>query len=134
MHRSSPVAAWRDQKITYLLHGVQCDGCKTTFYPRKYRCHCGLTSFRPFQFSGDGVLVSFTQITIPTAEFAACAPYCIGIVRLKEGPHILTQLTDVQLEDLYVGMVLTSTFRKYYTAGEAGLIFYGIKCMPKKVG
>lgn len=133
MHRNSPIAAWRNQKSLYLLQGVQCITCKTLFYPRKYRCTCGGIVFEPYQFSGKAELVSFTQITIPSIEFIDCAPYSIGIVRLEEGIQILMQLTDVEFENLYSGMPLVATFRKHFAAGDAGMIFYGIKFMPAEL-
>lgn len=130
MHRNSPIAAWRNQKPAYLLQGVRCSACKAFFYPRKYRCACGAVTFTPYQFSGRAELVSFTQVTIPTVEFIDYAPYCIGIVRLEEGPQVLMQLADVDFENLRVGMPLVATFRKHFVAGAAGMIFYGIKFMP----
>lgn len=133
MHRNSPIAAWRNQKPAYLLQGMQCVACKALFYPRKYCCTCGAMKFMPYQFSGKAELVSFTQVTIPTVEFIDYAPYCIGIVRLVEGPQILMQLTDVEFENLYAGMPLVSTFRKYFAAGDAGMIFYGLKFMPAEL-
>lgn len=133
MHRNSPVAAWRNQKFLYLLQGMQCIECESLFYPRKYRCGCGSLGFKPYQFSGKAQLVSFTQVTIPSVEFIDSAPYCIGIVRLEEGIQILMQLTDVEFENLYSGMPLVATFRKYFAAGDAGMIFYGIKFMPEEL-
>lgn len=133
MYKNSPIAAWRNQKATYLLEGVQCTACKALFYPRKYRCSCGAMVFTPYQFSGRATLLSFTQITIPTIEFSEYAPYCMGLLKLEEGPQVLMQLADVSLENLKVGMPMVAVFRRHFAAGEAGMIFYGIKFVPAEL-
>ncbi len=130
MYKNSPIAAWRNQKSNYLLQGVQCAVCKALFYPRKYRCYCGAMQFIPYQFSGKATLLSFTQITMPSVEFAEYSPYCIGLLALKEGPNVLMQLADITFEKLQVGMEMTAVFRRYFAEGEAGMIFYGIKFIP----
>lgn len=58
------------------------------------------------------------------------APYCIGIVELKEGVKITTQIVDIKFEDLKIGMTVYATFRKLYNCGQEGIINYGIKFRP----
>lgn len=134
MYQNSPIASWRNQKSNYLLQGVQCVRCQALFYPRKFRCTCGATAFNPFQFSGNAVLLSFTQITIPTTEFSAYVPYCIGLLRLSEGPSVLMQLADVDFDELYVNKPMIASFRRQFAAGDAGMIFYGLKFVPAECG
>lgn len=133
MYKNSPIAAWRNQKSNYLLQGVQCAACKALFYPRRYRCHCGVTTFTPYQFSGTATLLSFTQITMPSAEFAEYSPYCMGLLALKEGPKVLMQLADVTFDNLHEGMKMIAVFRRYFAAGDEGMIFYGIKFVPAEL-
>jgi uncharacterized protein len=133
VYKNSPIAAWRNQKSTYQLQGVSCDACGALFYPRKYRCTCSGVSFSPFQFSGKATLVSFTYVVIPPYEFVKYGPYCIALVKLEEGPTILTQLADVEFEELVAGMPLVAVFRRYFAAGEEGMIFYGSKFVPAEL-
>jgi uncharacterized OB-fold protein len=133
MYKNSPIAAWRNQKSAYRLEGVSCDACGALFFPRKYRCNCSGRHFSPFQFSGNAVLLSFTQVSIPSIEFIDYSPYCIGLVRLEEGPTVLMQLTDVAFEELSPGMPMIAVFRRYFAAGNDGMIFYGIKFAPAEL-
>lgn len=132
MYNNSPIASWRNQASVYLLQGVQCLTCSALFYPRKYICTCGSTSFADYKFSGKATLVSFTQVTLACAEFSPYTPYCIGIVELEEGLRVLMQLADVDLEELKIGMRMVAVFRRYFAAGDAGMIFYGLKFIPEK--
>ena len=127
MYSSSPIAAWRNQASAYRLEGVSCDKCAAVFFPRKYRCLCKSTNFSTYQFSGKATLISFTQVLIPPVEFGHYTPYCIGLLKLEEGPTVLMQLADISFEELYSGLPMVAVFRRYSTAGTEGMIFYGIK-------
>ena len=133
MYKNSPIAAWRNQRSAYRLEGVSCDSCGALFFPRKYRCICSSAHFSPFQFSGKAALLSFTKVSIPPLEFIDYSPYCIGLVRLEEGPVVLMQLADVTFEELSVGMEMIAVFRRYFAAGSDGMIFYGIKFSPAEL-
>ena len=127
MNKNSPIAAWRNQKSTYRLEGVSCNACGSLFFPRKYCCSCKSTSFSPFPFSGNGTLLSFSKVAIPPVEFINYSPYCIGLVKLEEGPTVLMQIADTVFEELFIGMPVVAVFRRYFAAGDDGMIFYGIK-------
>jgi uncharacterized OB-fold protein len=131
MDKNSPIASWRNQSSTYRLEGVRCTACDKLFFPRVYRCSCTGLDFAPHIFSGSATLLSFTQVSVPCVEFVAYAPYCIGLVKLVEGPVVLAQLADVSFEALIVGMSMTAVFRRFFAQGKEGLIFYGIKFAPE---
>ncbi|MBM3886650.1 transcriptional regulator [Candidatus Dependentiae bacterium] len=133
MHKNSPIAVWRMQKSVYRLEGVQCDACNALYFPRKYRCICSSMRFSPYQFSGKAQLVSFSEVVVLPIDFANQSPYCIGLVRLEEGPLILTQLADVKLGDLSAGKSMVAVFRRYFAAGHQGMIFYGVKFAPAEL-
>ena len=131
MFRNSPVAAWRNQASTYRVEGVRCVACSKLFFPRAYRCSCTGVDFAAHLFSGRATLLSFTRVNIPTVEFADSPPYCLGLVQLVEGPVVLAQLADVTFEALSVGLALRGVFRRFFSAGKEGYIFYGIKFAPE---
>ena len=133
MFRNSPVGAWRNQSHRYRLEGVICTECNKKYYPKKYVCSCGGMTFVHYLFSGRGTLLSFSQIYVPPIEFIAVVPYCIGLVELEEGPRLVAQVTDVKIENLTIGMHLETAFRRYFTAGDEGMIFYGLKFIPADV-
>jgi len=55
----------------------------------------------------------------------------VGLVELEDGVKILTQLTDVFPEEVYVGMPVEMVFRKVREAGAEGIIEYGYKFRPR---
>lgn len=84
----------------------------------------------PYRIAPKGTLQSFTHVTTPPAEFKHMAPYCIGLIRLDEGPQIVAQLTDVVLDQLQVNMRMSGVLRKIF-AYDTGIIHYGIKFVPE---
>jgi uncharacterized OB-fold protein len=55
------------------------------------------------------------------------APYAVALVRLEEGPLVTAQLTDVDHEELNIGMQVEMVTRKLREEDEGGLIIYGYK-------
>lgn len=127
MFTSSPILRWRQQKQYYNLTGFKCLKCNTIYYPKKYFCSCGHQEFQEINLSGQGKLLSFTQITTPPTIFANQAPYCIGLIELKEGPKLIAQLADIELKNLKIGLKVQSELRKYYSFDNKSIINYGLK-------
>ncbi len=130
MYRQSPIIRWRKYEEQYQLIGNKCINCNSAFYPKKELCLCGNNAFIKLQFSGEGQLLSFTEIKSAPEEYAFAVPYCLGIIQLKEGPKILAQITDCNGTDLKIGTKVQAAFRKYYKVNDAGIIHYGIKFIP----
>jgi uncharacterized protein len=127
MFEQSPILRWRKYNEKYLLQGNKCTNCNNLFYPQKYLCSCGSQNFEIFKFSGEGTLLTFTQITVPTQTFSKQPPYFIGIIQLEEGPKITAQITDANFKELKIGVKVKAVFRKIYQVGDSGIINYGIK-------
>ena len=83
-----------------------------------------------FSFSGQGEVYSFTIIYDAPRGFTQFAPYPIALVKLKEGNLITAQLTDVDLDDIYIGMPVEMVTRKLSQDGPRGQIVYGYKFRP----
>ena len=130
MFKSSSIAGWREYSKRYTLEGSQCIACQKIYFPSIFLCSCTSKTFKSFKLSGLGKLISFTNITSACAEFKHLPTYCVGLVEFDEGPRATVQLTDVNLSDLYVGMRVQSTFRKFYSHGNNGIIEYGLKFEP----
>lgn len=62
--------------------------------------------------------------------FREQAPIIVGVVELENGVKILAPLTDVEIEEVKVGMKLEATLRRILEDGETGLIRYGVKFRP----
>ena len=130
MYRSSPIMKWRLYNDRYQLEGNKCVKCGKMFYPKAFLCSCGSREFHKHVFSGQGKLVSFTEIKTPPEKFSDYAPFCIGLVELTEGPRILAQIADADFKDLSLGLEMQASFRKFYASGESGIIHYGLKFAP----
>ncbi|HEY2834080.1 MAG TPA: OB-fold domain-containing protein [Sporichthyaceae bacterium] len=72
----------------------KCNDCATAIMYPKYRCpNCFSGSLDWQQVSGAGQLQTFTILRMgaPSA-FDVEPPYCIGIVKLDEGPQLMCRL------------------------------------------
>jgi len=83
-----------------------------------------------FSFSGKGEVYSFTIIYDAPTGFTQFAPYPIALVKLAEGNMVTAQLTDVDLDKIYIGMPVEMVTRKLSEDGDRGLINYGYKFRP----
>ncbi len=57
-----------------------------------------------------------------------------ALVQLDEGPLVTAQLTDVDIDDIQIGMPVEMVTRRLREYGEDGLIIYGYKFRPKLKG
>jgi hypothetical protein len=73
---------------------------------------------------------SYTTIYDAPAGFEHNAPYMVALVKLEEGPIVTAQLTDVNEDEVYIGMPLEMVTRKLRTDGPEGMIVYGYKFRP----
>jgi uncharacterized OB-fold protein len=62
--------------------------------------------------------------------FEEYLPYTMALVKLSEGPLITAQLTDVDVEEVFVGMPVEMVTRKVMQEGDEGQIVYGYKFRP----
>lgn len=58
------------------------------------------------------------------------APYMVALVKLEEGPLVTAQLTDMDFNEVSIGMPVEMVTRKLRTDGEEGMIVYGYKFRP----
>ena len=131
MFRESPIIRWRNYSDRYRLRGYKCAKCSAAYFEKKGVCHCGGTEFMGMDFSGNGKIIAFTQIHSGPAAFENKTPYCVAIIDLEEGARIEAQVVDCKYEDLKYGTQVEAVFRKFYSSGEAGVIHYGTKFVPK---
>ncbi len=124
---------WRLREQRYRLIGNRCVNCGAKFFPPRQVCtECRTTTFEPYQFNGKGELYSYTTLRHAPVGFENQAPYSVGMIKLDEGPMVEAQLTDVNAEDLEIGMRVEMVTRKLREEGENGLIIYGYKFRPSR--
>ena len=122
---------WREMPQRYRLEAEKCKKCGKIYFPPRIICAgCHSKEFEKIKLSREGKLLTYTIIRVGPSQFVDQVPYAMGIVELKEGVKILSQITDCDLEKLSTGMKVRIEFRKIQQEGEAGIICYGYKCVP----
>jgi uncharacterized OB-fold protein len=94
------------------------------------------------KMSGKGKVYSYTLVPHDNAspEFESQTPLVLALVKLEEGPMVLTQITDLEPADagqndgvpfkIEIGMDVEMVTRKLSEGGKQGLINYGYKFRP----
>lgn len=119
---------WRLQNQRYRLVGGQCEACDAKLFPQRQVCpQCKSQRVRSYEFSGKGRVYSYTVLYDAPAGYETFLPYVTALVRLDEGPMITAGLTDVDLNDVRIGMPVEMVTRRLRQFGEDGLIVYGYK-------
>ena len=77
-----------------------------------------------------GKLVSYATIHVPPAGFEAQTPYHVGLVKLKDGSLIMTQI--VNANKLKIGQKMKAILRILNPQEKEGVIHYGLKFKPWK--
>ncbi|MBU6358839.1 MAG: Zn-ribbon domain-containing OB-fold protein [Chloroflexota bacterium] len=122
---------WRTNKQRYQLVGEECPHCKGKIFPPRDICPtCDKEAKVPYVFSGKGEVFSFSTLHQAPAGFERYAPYTVALVKLSEGPMVTAQLTDVDANDVKIGMPVEMVTRVLREDGERGMLVYGYKFRP----
>jgi uncharacterized OB-fold protein len=122
---------WRLREQRYGLIGEVCPHCDAKIFPPRDICpQCNNKGQEKFQFSGKGTVFSFTTIFDPPAGFEGQTPYNVALIKLDEGPMLTAQLTDIDTQEVSIGMPVEMVTRKLKEDGDRGLIVYGYKFRP----
>ena len=124
---------WRTIGSRYSLIAFKCSSCGKTVFPKRKICpSCGDLLEKEITLSGKGVLQNYTVVRVPPDGRELQIPYRMGIVKLDEGPSIVTEITgiDPEKDDLEIGTKLRLAFRKYGSESRDSVIIYGYKFIP----
>ncbi len=121
---------WRLKNQRYRLEGTTCTCGYRSFPPRRICPKCRENPQSISQFTGAGKIYSYTTVYEAPEGFEDYIPYSVALVKLDEGPMVSAQLTDVDPEDVAIGMRVEMVTRKLKEHGETGLIVYGYKFRP----
>lgn len=80
--------------------------------------------------SGRGEVYSFTTMYNVPKGYEEQKPYSVALVQLDDGPMVTAQLTDVDTQDIHIGMRVEMVTRKLREEGDEGQIIYGYKFRP----
>ncbi len=122
---------WRERKIKYRLIGGKCKTCGRSFYPPRKVCpYCSSREVEKILLPRKGKVLSYTIIHVPPKGFENYSPYVVAIVELENGARVLAQLTDIDENEVKIGLEVEAVFRKYSEQSPEGIIEYGIKFRP----
>lgn len=122
---------WRLKSQRYALIGEVCGHCQSKLFPPRDVCpECGTPAKTPFTFSGRGEVFSFSTVYQAPASHEEQAPYTVALIKLAEGPMLTAQLTDVDRDQIKIGMPVEMATRVLQSNGDRGMIVYGYKFRP----
>jgi uncharacterized OB-fold protein len=84
---------------------VRCDACGAYSGFARSCVACGARAYSWVPAAAEGEVVSFVTFRRPYHRyFGDMLPYDVAVVRLEEGPDLLTNVCDVDVEEIVVGM------------------------------
>jgi hypothetical protein len=117
-HRPRPVPTrltepfWKGTRRGVLLI-QRCRACGHWRWTPKLACpHCWSEDTEWAEVSGRGTLYSYTVVHRPVDPAQFRAPYVLAIVQLDEGPRLLTNIVDCELDALRVDMPVAVRFER----------------------
>jgi uncharacterized OB-fold protein len=124
---------WRE--IPQRYRGEAAQSLKTGkiyFPPRLVEPGNGNRRFKKVKLSYNGEVLTYTIIRVAPMGFERQSPYALGIVELEGGGRITTQITDVPLDKVKIGMKVRVEFRRINDDGPTGIHLYGYKVVPAR--
>ncbi|RKY94740.1 MAG: transcriptional regulator [Ignavibacteriae bacterium] len=118
----------REKPQRYRLEAGKCNSCEHISFPPRLVCpKCKSKEFETVNLSDEGTIKTFTIIRVASDIFALQTPFAVGIVELNDGVRLTTQIADVDLDQLKIGLKVKMVFRKIQDEGKSGLHCYGYK-------
>jgi uncharacterized OB-fold protein len=93
----------------------KCSQCGThQFYPRVICSSCSADSPEWVEASGTGTVLSWTIVRHPVSEaYADDVPYVIALIKLQEGPTMMSSIIDCNPESVQSGMRVEVSFQDW---------------------
>jgi uncharacterized OB-fold protein len=89
----------------------RCDSCGTViWYPRGICPDCHSTDTSWFEASGEGEVYSYTVSRRGEGPWKEAAPYVLAYVELDEGPRVMTNIVDCDLDAVSIGQRVTAVW------------------------
>jgi uncharacterized OB-fold protein len=115
----------------YRLEGRRCASCGTLHFPPRDACSaCRGRTMETFRFCGRGTVFSYAEVAVAPQGFSG--PYLVALVELEEGVRVTAQLTDVEPDDVAIGLPVEMVTRRLQERGPQGqgYLVYGYKFRP----
>ncbi|HEY2970802.1 MAG TPA: Zn-ribbon domain-containing OB-fold protein [Casimicrobiaceae bacterium] len=90
----------------------RCRSCASLTWPPRSGCPvCGASEIEWVCASGHGVVHTFTVVRqAADPYFNARLPYVVAMVQLDEGPRLMSNITDCDVEAVHIGMPVAVAF------------------------
>jgi len=125
------ITDWRTRIDRYRFRGYKCLSCGKVYFIKRYICsNCGSTDIKPFDLPRRGKVIAYSIVRQAPDIFKKYEPYPIALIKLENGKLVLSQITDVMVDEMKDGIEVEATFRILYEYGRSGHIVYGTKFKP----
>ena len=121
---------WRNEVPRYRLVGEECTACGNKYFPARPVCSCGSTDFKAYSLAKKGKVMTWTVINNAPIGFEKYTPYMVSMIELEDGLRIISQLVDIDPEEVSAGLKVEACFRKVKEDGKTGILQYGYKFRP----
>ena len=107
--------AWWDNCRNHKLTLQHCSDCgEFQFYPRIICAGCMSGQLEWVESAGRGTVSTYTVCRLPVAEaYAGDVPYVVALIRLEEGPVMMSNVVDCDPESVTTGMAVEVAFQKW---------------------
>lgn len=113
----------------YRLEGQVCESCHAIQFPSRAACRaCAGTNLERYALSGRGTVHSYSEVAQAPDGFEP--PHFMALIRLEEGVVVAAQLTDVDPDEIEIGMPVEMVTRRIREHGPEGFLVYGYKFRP----
>jgi len=92
-----------------------CNNCgQHQFYPRIICSACMSNDLKWVDVSGEGEVISFTIVRRPVSEaYKTEVPYVVALIKLLEGPTMMSNVVGCDPEALEIGMPVSVQFQDW---------------------
>jgi 3-hydroxy-3-methylglutaryl CoA synthase len=119
--RSSPVAQRRDEAQYLRLHAMRCRSCGLVQYPITELCaRCASPDAERVPLARAGAVHTFTtdHIVAGINPGIGESPITMAVIDLDDGARVFMQLTDMDADDVSVGMPVQLCFRRLHDGSD----------------
>jgi len=104
---------WFDACTRGVLLVQKCSQChEYQFYPRIICARCGAEKPDWIEVCGRGTITSFSIVRRAISK-AYDAPYVVALIKLEEGPVMMSNIVDCDPESVRIGQPVTVTFEAW---------------------
>jgi len=99
----------------------RCNACDIVlWFPRRNCPKCWTEDVSTFDAVQKGTVYSFTFVRKGTGAFKDAGPFVIAYVELADGPRIMTNIVDCDIDALHIGMPVEMVF---HDTGEGSALY-----------